>query len=129
MADCMDIDARRDISKLYTAHEKLATVVWGANGENGINSRVKELSANHEELAEKVNELEVWGHNIWEVQRPANCLGIEAVRELREELETEKKERKHEMSEMRKSRFAMYSALGVALITTFGPPIIKLIGG
>ena len=82
-----------------------------------------------EEEREKSGEIEVWGHNIWEVQRPANCLGIIAVRELREELENEKKERKHEMTEMKKARIAMYSALGVALITTVVPYLIKLVGG
>jgi hypothetical protein len=123
----MDTEARRDISKLYTAHEKLATVVWGANGDNGINSKVKELSIEHDALSSHVDGLEKWANDIWHVQRPANCLGIRAVEELEVRLKADQDARTKEMLEMKKARYAMYSALGVATITTLSPFLVKLL--
>jgi hypothetical protein len=129
MADIMDIEARRDLAKLYTAHEKLATVVWGANGENGINSKVKNIIENHETLEKHVDDLEKWATDIWHVQRPANCIGKKAVDELEARMVADAQDRHKEMVEMKKARIAMYTALGVAVISTLEPIMQKLLGG
>ena len=128
MADCIDATARTMIQELRTDHEILATEVHGARGDNGINSKVNALIHKQEDTDKHVNELEEWGHNIWHVERPANCIGKKAVEDLEERLLNDAERREKEMLEMRRARMAMYSALGVAVITTIGPIIQKLIG-
>lgn len=121
MADCVDLKAREDLAKLYTAHEQLATTVWGPDKTNGINSKVKVIIERQDATDNRIDELEEWGNKVWHIDRPANCIGKKAVEDLEARMAKEALAREKELVEMKKARLAMYTALGVALITTFGP--------
>lgn len=79
----------------------------------------------HEALSTHVDSLEAWAKDIWHVQRPANCLGTKAVDELEMRLKADQEARTKEVAEMKKARYAMYTALGVAIIATLEPIIAK----
>lgn len=129
MADCIDLEARRDIAKLYTAHETLATTVWGPDMTNGINSKVKKLTETTEDITKRIDELEDWGKNIWHVERQNSCIGKKMVEDLEAKMARDLEIRNKEMIEMKKARIGMYTALGVALISSLAPVLLKLVGG
>lgn len=67
-------DNRDQIAKLWTSHRELASAVWGddVKRDNGLRSEVRAL---REELDAGL----AWAHDIWNVKRREECLGVEAL--------------------------------------------------
>jgi DNA-binding winged helix-turn-helix (wHTH) protein len=67
-------DTRDQVAKLWTSHRELASAVWGddVKRDNGLRSEVRAI---REELDEGLK----WAHEIWNVRRRNECLGIEAL--------------------------------------------------
>lgn len=91
-------------------------ILTGVDGSNGIRGDVRELKVQHERLEGEVRRLEKWGSDLWNIERPANCLGEAAVARLREDIETQRVADTNLALEMRKLRTTTWSVLAVALI-------------
>jgi hypothetical protein len=83
----------QQLAKLWTAHRELSTVVWGDDKmrDNGLRSRIKDLEANQDEAAVRMDAIEdgieiakaKFYHYI-EVERHNDCLGIKALEKYKE---------------------------------------------
>jgi hypothetical protein len=124
---------------------RIDMILVGVNNDNGIKGDIRALEADSRQLAARietisseVRDAREWGQRIWEVERPANCLGIAAVDAFRVELdarearalalrETEAVERRREMTELRKARIAMMGTVGAAMLTSAAAVVVALI--
>jgi hypothetical protein len=72
--EAIDSEARRDIAKLWTAHEALSIVVMGPapNRDNGIRSQVKD----HEQ---QLDSIETWRAHYLDAERKRTCYGLEEI--------------------------------------------------
>ena len=125
--------------------DRIAVILTGANGENGLRGDLRMAEADIraegikiDALDARLREVQEWGLRLWEVERPASCLGIAAVSSLRKELEeredravavreTEAIERRREMVELRKARIAMMGTVGAAMLTSIAAVAVSLI--
>jgi len=82
-------EVKENIDGLKTEMSEITTVLLGPlpNRSNGVNGRLKKL----EEVVEKAIE---WGKNVWNVQRPKECLGIKAVKDLEKKIAQDRKTEK-----------------------------------
>jgi hypothetical protein len=94
MPECADLEARKDIAQLWTAHRELGSVLWGDDGrrDNGIRSKVRAQE-------EKLGELEIAQRSLHEQlrhyfdrEREETCLGLRALAEHEQIHEEEGKE-------------------------------------
>ena len=116
---------------------ELATVVWGDDRkrDNGVRGDLRALEETVRENTESIDKLREWGQDIWNVQRPLNCIGRAAVKDLEEKIkkaeadeQTRRDREERLMVEIRKSRNAMIAALGGSVITATGAVLAVVLG-
>jgi hypothetical protein len=74
----LDINAR-DIGKLWASHRELSVVVQGAEGNNGIKSRVEKLETWKEKHMEEATVDRAELAHYFDSKRAATCHGIKAL--------------------------------------------------
>jgi hypothetical protein len=72
-----------DLTELHTTVIELDHIVRGVDGKNGLRGKFNELERlikeRTDELDSAIKAAIEWGQNIWNKERPANCIGREAL--------------------------------------------------
>ena len=87
MSDLVDIEARRDIAKLWTSLRELSSVVWGDNvtRDNGLRSEVREQEERLKAVELVVRNLIQDLKHYKDREREETCIGLKALKEHKEE--------------------------------------------
>jgi hypothetical protein len=147
-----DDNQSRDIGKLWgaiksfegtleTLHvwaegqiERVMLVLVGLNGSNGIKGDIRDLTTRVETTETEIMRLEAWGHKLWDVDRPALCLGIVAVEALEAKLKaqelarvTERQLHERELDALQRARIAMLGAILASAMAAIGSVVVAVI--
>lgn len=127
----------RDIGKLWGAVREmrawvegklreLEIALIGIDGGNGLRGNIQKNTERIDSLEHQVVAGIEWGTRLWDVERhkPGGCIGKLAVEELEARLLLDAESREKEVIETRRTRYAMLTGLGVALITSIAPIIM-----
>lgn len=104
-------------------------VLMGPAGDNGMRGNLKNMAARQNVLErrmsineDKIREAEAWGKHVWEVERPAQCLGVAEVKRLEAKMAAEEKERaeakERDRRELRQLKWALFGTIAACLITS-----------
>lgn len=99
---------------------EIEVILTGATGDNGLQGRLRFVDKEVKALEEEFRDTKTWALDLWNVQRPANCIGQKAVTDLEARMNARFDAIEKGSVELRKARFAMWGAIAVALLTTMG---------
>lgn len=132
-----EIEQQKDIGKLWGElrefraetdgrFEKIMLILTGVTGSNGMNGRIAIVEEKTDLLDHELRAVSEWGHRVVEVDRFKDgwCIGKKAVVDLEARLTKDAESREKETLEMRRTRYAMLTGFGVALITAAAPIVI-----
>lgn len=109
-------------------------MLHGVNGDNGIRGKLRELHEDHAETKQRLDVLDkdlsearAWGQRIWEVERPANCIGSAEVSKLRAELRTKEEREDARDAEHRKLMYGMIGVIVAATLTATANIVVAII--
>jgi hypothetical protein len=132
-----ELEQQKDIGKLWGElrefraetdgrFEKIMLILTGVTGSNGMNGRIAHVEEKTDLLDHELRAVSEWGHKVVEVDRFKDgwCIGKKAVIDLEARLTKDAESREKETLEMRRTRYAMLTGFGVALITAAAPIVI-----
>ena len=133
----MELEQQKDIGKLWGElrefraetegrFEKIMLILTGVTGSNGMQGRIAIVEEKTDLLDHELRAVSEWGHKVVEVDRFKDgwCIGKKAVVDLEARLTKDAESREKETLEMRRTRYAMLTGFGVALITAAAPIVI-----
>jgi hypothetical protein len=116
--------------------ERLMLVLVGLDGGNGLKGDIRVLSARVEKTETEIVRLEAWGHKLWDVDRPAECIGAIAVEALEARLKAQELARaaerqlhERELDALQRARIAMIGAILASAMAAIGSVVVALITG
>lgn len=136
----LDIEHQKDIGKLWGEmrefraetdgrFERIMLILTGTTGTNGMQGRIAHVEEKEDLLEHELRAVTEWGHRVVEVDRFKDgwCIGKKAVIDLEARLTRDAESRERETVEMRRTRYAMLTGFGVALITAAAPIVIEML--
>ena len=116
MSEAVDIEARKDIAKLYTALRELSTAVWGddVTRDNGIRSEVREHRQRLDAVELVTRNLITDLRHYLDKERAETCIGLAAIKKHEEETIALYEESQEEETEVKVAQIQAGAQVGAA---------------